>query len=223
MNILKWELTKRMYHLRWIILSYLLLIGILYILPTPGGIGFEEGLPAVLSFSSMLITIASAYIVLIYPTLAIITDFTKKYGLLEKTHSQPFILTATARVIINIAIVLVGSGLFCLASEVMKRFHTETTKFLILNLTISYESLLLTTAVILPVVALFAYIVSSSVSPLKRHTIISAIIIFAVLLATIMMVTDLPAHISVIAQCILIVVAFLSSCWLYDNKYEITN
>ncbi len=224
MNTLKWELAKHMYHLRWIVAIHLLLIGILHILPVPDNMVLGDGMFTVLTYSSMLMALTGIYIVLIHPTFATTVDLVRKCGLLEKTHSQPFILTAIAKIMVNVAAVLMGSGLFWLAIETMKKFRTQTSSFLELDLTIPYKNLVVVTAVVLPIAALFAHVVSSSFSPFRRHSTIFAIAIFAMLFAAIMMVQDLPmpAFASVGTQYIIVASAFFLACWLYDNKYEIT-
>ena len=227
MNVLKWELRKRIYQLRWIVLSFIILIGIIYLVPMPA-----DGMSTLLLILLFLVAVGSVYIVFVYPTLSTVTDLRRKYFLLEKMRSQPFIIVAITKTILNVISVLIGSGLFLLTAEIMKiKYHISDTEFVMLNITIPYEkilygNLLFIAAIFLPITVLFSYIAASSIPIFKRHShLAKAILLFSIIGGAIILVAvaNSPNTIVSIVKCIVVLLSFVVSCWLYDNKYGIAN
>lgn len=213
MNILKWEFKKRVYQLRFMVLAFFIFIAVLYLL-IPVSSEFNITV-TVLGLISVLAGVMGAYMVVIYPTLSIIIDFRREYCFLEKMNSYPFILTAAVRIFLNILSILLGFGLLILTSNVMKRFSTENVSYLAINLKAPYVRLIFDTAILSPVIALFAFIAALSIPIFKRYPFIKATAIYAVCGIT-FLVNKLP-----IVQCVVVIILFFMSCWLYDTKYEV--
>lgn len=223
MNVLKWELRKRISRLGWILLLFAALFGVIYLLPVHGEHGFANKMVTILTIISMLVTIGSIYIVIVYPTLSMVIDLRSKYCVLEKMHSQAFIITAIIKTILNILTVLMGSGLLLLAVEMMKKFHTSNTKFLVLELKIPYQELIFHTAIFSPTIILFSCTVALSIPAFKRYSFVVTILLYIMIGGVILLMAYLPADLTLIVQSAAILLIFVVSCWLYDNKCEIIN
>lgn len=216
MNILKWEFKKRVYQLRFIVLSFIILIAVLYLLlPLLIDLIFGNITVTVLGLISVAAGLMGAYIVVVYPTLSIIIDFRREYCFLEKMHSHPFVITAGVRLLLNVLSALLGSGLLILASEAMKRFNTDNTRYLVVNLQAPFERLIFDTAVLSPAIALFSFTAALSIPIFKRHSFLKAAVIYAVCGITFLM-NELP-----IVQCAVVILLTIASCWLYDVRYEV--
>jgi hypothetical protein len=218
MNIVKWEMRKRIAHLRWIVLPYLAVLAILFLLPASAENGLLNVIRSVLGNISILLTFSGAFIVTIYPTLTVYLDLRSRYWLLEKMHGKPFAATVVIRTALNTACVLLGSGLLWLASKLMEKFSTSNMSFMVIHLTVPYEKLLFDTAILSPAIALLAFTAALSIPILKKYSAMGAVALYIIGIAAVAMMPDLSLITIPIAQIITVLAAFAGSCWLYEKN-----
>ena len=225
MKTLKWELRKHVLHLRWLIIPYVIILGVLYLIPVPTSrtIVYGSSLDFSLTIISLVLLIITSYLVIIYPILSIIDSLVKKYCLLEKTDSRSYITIGITKLVLNMGCVLIASGLFATALEIIRKFDVTNSKYLIFELKIPFEVVLVTTAVLLPVMALLSFMIAGSIKLLRKNPLISALVVFVISVLILIQTQNLGADIAKIVQIIVIIVSFIVSSWLYDNKYEINS
>jgi len=223
MNTLKWEVKKHALRLRWLIIPLMIMVGILFLIPVPAAEELSHSTwSTALSAISLFVVIVVAYLIIVYPSLAIVIDIVQKYCLLEKLDSESFFVTGIVKTILNVTLVLIGAGLFLLASQAIHRFDTESISFLIVELRIPFSVILVSTAILFPTLALFSCMLAGSIKKLQSHFLSNATIIFVITVWIFILASNLPAAGTIISYG-MAAVAFAISCWLYDNKYEITN
>lgn len=213
MKILKWEFRKRVEQIGWMVALFLLLVGILFVLPPSTNEVNRIGVG--LTFMGVVMSILGVYIVIIYPTYCLIKDLKEEYCVIEKLRNQSFFLTELIKIILNVLTVLVGSGLIFLASEVMKKFQTSNYKFFEVSLKVPFESLVFDTAVFIPVIAIFLYLFVCSIAILKNFPIVCTIVLLVFIYFVI--------SISPLLKLLIVLIALGYSKWLYENKFDINS
>ena len=224
-NTLKWELRKHILHLRWVIIPMVIILGILFLIPVPTSKVIESGhsLDLTLSLISFLVMICFTYLIVIYPTISTIDGLVKKHGLLEKMDSRSYLTIGLVKIVLNVVCVLVASGLLMLILDVIRKFDVTDHSYLILELKVPFQLILFSTAVLLPTMALLSVMVAGSVKILRESSIISALILFVASIWLLVQAQNLESGIATIIQVVIVMISFVVSCWLYDNKYEMSN
>jgi len=225
-SIAKWELVKRTSRHSNIFLAYIvLLLAELYLLgicdprlnPTDDGAIFW------LSFIvPILLLCVATYIMIILPTLTVVTEIRGSNRFLEEMRECSFMPNAVLRIILNILLVSLGYGLLLLVTEYS--IKTDSSNVNILDIVpLSYIKFLSYTAIVSPTLAMFSIIAGSSIPRLKSLSSILAIALYFALGGGVLWMGSLPiptVAISII-QCMVIIFLFLAACWLHDNKCEV--
>lgn len=220
MKTLKWELRKYLTQLSFVLLPFALVLAVLTVLLVLGYNG-NSGLVTPLSIISMLVAIECLYLILIYPVFSAIKDLMAKHSLLEKLSIRPYAIVLSSKIVLNIITVLIGAGCFLMATRLMAEFHIPNTRFLVINISVPFEILMVGTAVVLPVTANLSYLLAILIAKNRDYTLVWALAIFVVILCGLSTTVSLPYLPMLILQGIFIVSEFLLSCWLYDNKFEV--
>jgi len=115
-RILKWEIIKRYYNLRYILIGYAALLLLLVVLPAQIG-KVHPVFDVILFVFGLLIMLAAFFLIVIYPTNAIITGLRDQHTPLERSRPVPFALSMAAQLLTNATVILLIYGLSVAASE----------------------------------------------------------------------------------------------------------
>ncbi|MCL2149771.1 MAG: hypothetical protein FWH51_02400 [Dehalococcoidia bacterium] len=224
----KWELRKCVLYLRWVILPWMALLLAAYLLPE--SVTRVSWLSS--SFSAMLAIgmIIGMLVLSVYPGLSVMVGLRAPYGLLEKMRSQPYVITATTKTILNVLLFSLGWGLVMLTYEVSHKFSAIT---LLPFGGIPYIKAVFYAAISVPTVVMSAIVAASSVPLLRNHAFVGSLVsglvklgltVFAIF---ILIGAGFGGKVlntgAISAQCVVVITLFAVSCWLYDNKYEVSN
>ena len=218
-KLLKWEMIKRYYSLRYIMACMIGLLLLLSVWPTPGPM-----IPSALSFflmaSGVLIVFGSFCMIMIYPSYTLASGLRNNSAPLERSRSLSFTLSMAAQFLASAMIILLTSGLVLLAAGQYKKFSTMNIQFFTLTTNVSLWSFLLQMAVFFPAAVLFSSVAGRSVRVLRRIAPIPTWLLFAGFLGLYSVCFQMAAPWGDLILGLVAILAFLGACWLYEYKYE---
>jgi len=225
LNIVKWELRKIILRLNFVFTVYIVALFLVYVI-TDALIYGASNLPTSIAVLSIIVTMllfsAGGYLMLMMPTHVVITEMRSHYSVLEKMRGGSFMATAIVRIIVNMLFVLLCYGLLVMVRRLLMGHGVEEDV-----LTRSYflptAELLFYTVIVSPIVAMFAVIAGTSIPKRKGLSLVVALALYLIAGAVIFLIwnSSLPVIASLIIQGAVVVLLFVASCWLYDNKWEI--
>jgi len=221
-RVLKWELVKRYYSLRYLLACFAALVLLLFALPAPVGQA-PPAQEALLFISSMLIMAGSFYLIAIYPINALITGIRNQHAPLERSRAVPFTLSMAAQFLANAAVILLASGLFLAATEIMKEFSNESTQYLALTVNNAW-GYIISVAAFFPAAILFSCVAGRSARLLRSLAPIPAgLLAIGFLWFYFFCLPMFAAPWKDICLCLVSAAAFFGACWLHEHKYEGTS
>ena len=218
-KLLKWELLKRYYSLRFLLAGMIGLLLLLSIWPAPGDV-IPPALSLFLMASGVLIVFASFCVIMIYPSYALASGLRNKCAPLERSRSLSFALSMAAQFLSSALIILLTSGLVLLAAGQYKKFSTMSIQFFTLTTNVSLWSFLLQMAAFFPATVLFSSVAGRSVRVLRRIAPIPTWLLFAGFLGLYSVSFHMAAPWGDLILGLVAAVAFFGACWLYEHKYE---
>jgi fumarate reductase subunit D len=175
---IKWEFIKTFHHLRGLLVFFIALLAVIWILP-PGWFDGTGGtfntVILALSFTAMFCVL----ILMFYPQYNVIHDFRMRTYALERGTGSPFRNTVAAKMIVNLAVIVLAGGLILAATILFKKFSTESVKYFTVTLNMSMPLAVLDASILSPAILLFSYIVASTGRVFREARLIGTIIIGA--------------------------------------------
>ena len=219
-KLLKWELIKRYYSLRYLLAGFAALLLLLLALPVPVG-ETPPAFVAVLFISIMLIIAGSFYIIAIYPSYTLVTGLRNQHAPLERSRAVPFALSTAAQFLANAVAILLTSGLVLAVTEIMKKFSNERTQYLTLTMDGSIWGYLIAVVAFFPAVILFSSVAGRSVRSVRSLAPVPTWLLSAVFMGfAFIYLPMVAAPWNDIFLCLISAAAFFGACWLYERKYE---
>lgn len=222
LKLLKWELIKRFQEFK---IYYLIFLGISIVcLVMPANIKNYSGFVAITSslyggiFSVMLS---------IYLMIATTFDLRRPTAIMEKSICKKPWEILGARLLSNMTFLLITFGTVKTLSWILKKFATQNTSFL--NVEITFETISMM-GVVLPLIILFIYLFIKSIPFTKERPIFSTIIALIIisLVFSRFISNESYSVITLGGNIILIILSipfsiflFIGSCFLYERNYEL--
>lgn len=211
-KILKWELLKEFNMSKWLFLVIFSFLLILTVIPK---YKFNEAYGIFIDFSNLAILIIAFFFTSIYPTISLIFELRQPYSLLEKSIPTSFTKILIARLISNIFIFLIGSGIEFLGIIISKRFG-----YLTIPIVGSYILFMISMTIIYPIIVHCFYLTSLNIPLFKLYPIIGTIIFSALFAKILLILNEYFSNITlIVVQIFAAVIAFYGSCLLYEKYY----
>ncbi|MDF2542947.1 MAG: hypothetical protein K0S47_2665 [Herbinix sp.] len=221
LKVLKWEFIRR---LKDIAAFLIFLLGaILLSIVVPSGQGeFSQFIAMVSSVLGGLIFVVSG----IYLVVVTTSDLRKSSNVLDKSVAKSPWEIIGAKILNNFIYLSLIYGAVQLLSVILKRFATENTSYLIIEIE---PVAILVIGIILPLSILFLYLFSVSILHIKKLPILSTVILLILMSELISKVTDLPLfHMEITGRICLIVfyviftlLLYIGACLIYEKYYEV--
>jgi len=226
LTIAKWEFARRISWLKYVFSVYIvLLLAGLFLTRMGYGNNYYDGgdLHSLSTFVQSLIIFVAAYIMIFWPTFSAFSELRGKHMSLEGMRGYSFTDTAIVKIILNILLVSLCYGMLLFVAEFPTKMDNSITSF-IGFVDMSFIELLFYTAVLSPVIAMFSVIAGASIPKWSSFSLILAVVLYCGIGGAILKITVSPIYsdVTTVIQCVTAVLLFLASCWLYDNKCEIT-
>lgn len=213
MNVFKWEFIKCVRRI-WLAVAAMgisiAIIGLLLWLRVSN----ETVLYNMLIVLEAPFIIGGVYLIVIYPVLNVIQDLRGKTALLERLHGCSYYYVLAVKLLINVVVVLLGSGLLLLAMNLMRRIEVQGISFLKITLNVPFLKLWLFTAVLFPALTAFSWLFAPF-----SHSSRPGILRFVGL--TMIVPSFLSSGVSITVQCGVAALAYAASGFLYDKKYNV--
>jgi len=220
LNIAKWELIKRT---SWLNIIFPIYIGLLLVVVFMAETGlFESYNNNFVLRNTIYIPLLClvGYIMILMPTLSMITDLRSKSLVLEKMRTVPFLSTAVIRIIINVLQVSLAWGLLLLATKISNVLYDELLGIGLSNV----ARLLFYSAIVSPVLAMFTFIAGLSLRKWSAFSLFFSFILYFMIGWACLFIEfkyPTPSFAIFVIMCISVAVLLIAASWLYDNTCEI--
>ena len=218
LQTIKWESIKQFHRLKWIILGYAVLLLALTLIPAEWG---KEG-SAVSRIILMLFSVLLMFGILglsLYPMYNMISDFRRKTYTMDRITGKSHIKVFLSKIIMNLAVFFLVTGIVYVGTILMDRFSTQTMKYFTYTLNKPYLAIMLEMVLLYPAIFLFCYMSASTNRFFRNHRIIGTLI-GAAIISAIFSYFQLSGTVYYIVGFIVGMILVIASGYLADRRFE---
>lgn len=172
-KILKWELKKDYYSMRWVLGLCAIVLTLLYLFSLHARIsGIVSSVYSGAIFAmNVAISLVGGYFIFIFPIWNVVGGFQKPLYLLEKSRGISYGKILLIKIIVNFISVGTGISLPVIGTNLINRFGFIGTEFMIFTLGEEFRTIAATLfyiAVFFPILGAFIFLMLSSIGGLRK-------------------------------------------------------
>jgi len=223
-NILKWELLKWYYRLRWIVLASVVILAVFTLLALLGSFHNQNRVnDYILKTVSLVLSLPAMILCIIVPSANMIMDYILPYKYMEKIVQRKPMEIIAAKIFVNAVLFYIGVRIEVATSFVFTELIPNGyAYFAVSGSAMGSFILFIIFGMIIPIIILFFYMLTYYIKKDVKHRIMLMIITIVIAYGMVYLISkvSIMSKLPEIVTMVVIIIMIQSLPHMIENKYE---